>query len=536
MILLVLAYQLFLDFECRATDFIHLCGFLSSLVGRTITVLVASGLFLWAKGGWQGQRSDAPGYRPDPLVSGPDLGTFDVPSGQRDPKGRERYAVASLALHFAGVALLFAPLFSAVPIDDNVFFVTSVSAWLVGAFLAGLGALLWIASARSWFGWLARERWWPFVIVAAAAMAPDIVSLILPLWNWQVLTGATFAAAAQMVSILGLNVHADPARHVFGVDGFLVEVGQPCAGLEGIVLISGFILHYGVLFRRSLNLWRFFILLLPLGLVLSWLLNAVRIAALVVMGARVSPEIAVNGFHSHAGWMFFAMVSLGLIAVVHAVPGFQRNPAPRPAMPFRDDWLAACILPFSVFVLTGAIAPAFTIHPDQIFPARMLAVSAVLAVLSGNFWDRLISLDLAAMILGGVVAAGWVATQVDGTSDPDLTRSLSQSAVLWQVTWVLSRLVGGAVLVPVVEELFFRGYLQDRMDVGGRLGRVISVAGSSLLFAALHERWIVGFLAGVVFAMVKLRRDRVSDAILCHVVANSLIALWSARTLGWFDV
>ena len=51
--------------------------------------------------------------------------------------------------------------------------------------------------------------------------------------------------------------------------------------------------------------------LLPLGCLLVYLANAVRIAALILLGTHVSENIALGGFHSRAGLLLFLAVGLG---------------------------------------------------------------------------------------------------------------------------------------------------------------------------------------------------------------------------------
>ena len=49
----------------------------------------------------------------------------------------------------------------------------------------------------------------------------------------------------------------------------------------------------------------------------------------------------------------------------------------------------------------------------------------------------------------------------------------------------------------------------------------------------MHERWLVATLAGVVFALVYLRRGRLADAIAAHMVANLIVAGWAVATGDW---
>jgi len=47
---------------------------------------------------------------------------------------------------------------------------------------------------------------------------------------------------------------------------------------------------------------------------------------------------------------------------------------------------------------------------------------------------------------------------------------------------------------------------------------------SSVLFGALHGRWLAGTVAGMCYAWAMSRRGRVEDPILAHAITNALIA------------
>ena len=66
-------------------------------------------------------------------------------------------------------------------------------------------------------------------------------------------------------------------------------------GIAGIILMCAVMSGYIVLFRKRLKVERA-LLLLPIAAGLSWVLNAVRITVLLMIGAYVSPELAVGGF------------------------------------------------------------------------------------------------------------------------------------------------------------------------------------------------------------------------------------------------
>lgn len=69
------------------------------------------------------------------------------------------------------------------------------------------------------------------------------------------------------------------------------------------------------------------LILYPLGIATSACLNVVRITLLLILGIEGQPELAVGGFHSHAGWVMFTLVAMGIILAARAVPWLHRAPA-----------------------------------------------------------------------------------------------------------------------------------------------------------------------------------------------------------------
>ncbi|MEM7321103.1 MAG: CPBP family glutamic-type intramembrane protease, partial [Pseudomonadota bacterium] len=92
------------------------------------------------------------------------------------------------------------------------------------------------------------------------------------------------------------------------------------------------------------------------------------------------------------------------------------------------------------------------------------------------------------------------------------------------VIWFVLRGVGTILLVPLIEELFFRGYLETRLRLGtGVLWTWIAALVTASLFALLHDRWAEAFAAGLLFSWVKNRNGYVTDAVVSHAIANALI-------------
>ena len=97
-----------------------------------------------------------------------------------------------------------------------------------------------------------------------------------------------------------------------------------------------------------------------------------------------------------------------------------------------------------------------------------------------------------------------------------------------------------SVLAPIVEELFWRGWLMRRLiDEDFRnvpLGAYTAASfwGVALLFAAEHgPYWDVGLAAGVVFNFWMVRTRSLGDLILAHAIANLSLSAYAIAAGKW---
>ncbi|MGD9875049.1 MAG: CAAX prenyl protease-related protein [Kiritimatiellia bacterium] len=100
----------------------------------------------------------------------------------------------------------------------------------------------------------------------------------------------------------------------------------------------------------------------------------------------------------------------------------------------------------------------------------------------------------------------------------------------WPLTVV--HLAGSAFVIAVAEEFFWRGFIyrwliaRDFMKVDLRRldGQMLLI--SSLVFGFEHDRWLAGFIAGLVYALVMIRTRDIWSACLAHITTNLLLGIF----------
>lgn len=404
--------------------------------------------------------------------------------------------------------------------------------WILGAGLLVLGSLFLLAPTHRWRAFFQSGGLSLIPVILAGAFAPFAALQLRALWSGELLAGWTFEMVTQIMAFWGQPVQTFPEQKIIGSDDFMVNIAPSCSGIEGLALTTIFSLMYLTLFREELRFPRAFIIL-PIGLALSWLFNSVRIAVLVQIGIAGYPELAVGGFHSHAGWLAFTVLSLGIVFVTQSIP-FVRKPqlvVQTHTSSFLRDPTVVLILPFFVFVCSSLVVSTFAENASAYYPIRALAMAAVLSLVWPSIKKLPWRVDPLAVGAGAFIAAYWVYFAPPNVDPPPY----AGFGAAFVVVWIVCRLIGTSLFVPIIEELFFRGYLLDRLGPAGSAHwRVIAaIVISSVFFAALHGRYVEAALAGVIFALVKLRSGNITDAIIAHMVANALIAAWAVGMQDW---
>ena len=118
--------------------------------------------------------------------------------------------------------------------------------------------------------------------------------------------------------------------------------------------------------------------------------------------------------------------------------------------------------------------------------------------------------------------------------------ALLQASASSRIAWIIFRIIGAVITVPLAEEMAFRGFLLRRLAssdfeaVSWRRFSWLPFLISSAAFGLLHgERWLAGTVAGMIYALVMIRRGRIGEAVAAHAVTNALVAAWVLFTGNW---
>ena len=376
-------------------------------------------------------------------------------------------------------------------------------------------------------------------LIAGCAGLAVLAMSLLSLHSWGPMATATLTVAKSMLELFEADVAVDPDQRMLRIGDFAVIVTRDCSGYEGIALVVAFLSIYLWVFRSSMRFPRAF-WLYPIGIVSIWLLNSARIAALASLGAHVSPDIAVKGFHSQAGWIAFIAATIGIMALAQRSAFCIREPRVAVVRAQTSDRvLLAYVAPFMALMAASIAMSAVAPFDRPLYVLKVIAVGAVLWLYRDVYRGMVQRVPFEAYAAGLLVGIVWIATDPGTAAGGDLGTWIAQQSPLAVAGWLAIRVIGASVTVPIAEELAFRGLLH-RWLIAREFDRVpferftpVALVVSSVLFGAMHGRWLAGILAGAVFALVMYRTRSIAGPIVAHMTANALICLWAIVFRQW---
>lgn len=218
------------------------------------------------------------------------------------------------------------------------------------------------------------------------------------------------------------------------------------------------------------------------------------------------------------------------------------------------------VLPFALFMAFIAVDEGVRMAvqrqwlplPDQtlylLYPVKALSVALLLYLLRSDYtelrWRELLNPAAAAAAVGaGVITfVLWIKVGITlplvGPSPGFNPMLLPEGTVRLLVT--AARVAGAVLVVPVMEELFWRSFLMRyliRADFRSVPMGAFSWASfiiTTVLFGLEHHFFVAGMLAGAIFSLVLYRTRSLAHCVLSHAVANLALAVYVLNTGKWY--
>jgi hypothetical protein len=203
------------------------------------------------------------------------------------------------------------------------------------------------------------------------------------------------------------------------------------------------------------------------------------------------------------------------------------------------------VAPFVIYV--GMMV--LPLPPQWLWPIRFAIVLAVILFVSRPFLSLRPAHAWASIGIGIAVFLIWIGPDVlfgyrhhwlfenslIGKAGSSLAPSLQHDYFFLSI-----RVMSSVLLVPVLEELFWRGWMlrwlikTDFLKVPLGTYQANSFWVVALLFASEHgSYWDVGLFAGIIYNWWIVRTKNLADCILAHAVTNGILAAYVLTAGHW---
>jgi len=212
------------------------------------------------------------------------------------------------------------------------------------------------------------------------------------------------------------------------------------------------------------------------------------------------------------------------------------------------------VLPFAAFMAMLALRGAAPVDGSWGFDTRWLYGAQVLLVgaMLAAWWREYGELALQnlpdarqaalAVLVGGLVFGAWIHLDapwmlLPGAAAEPFVPLDAAGRIDWPLVAV--RLLGAALLVPVMEELFWRSYLMRWIAspqweaVDPRRAGLKAIVLSTFVFTLAHTLWLAAIVAGLAYAWLYVRSGKLWLPVIAHAVTNGLLGVWVVTTGRW---
>ena len=207
------------------------------------------------------------------------------------------------------------------------------------------------------------------------------------------------------------------------------------------------------------------------------------------------------------------------------------------------------VLPFAVYILFLALSDylsplcnSLSIDTKWLYTLRAMSVLAVLVYFCRDYGELRIKPTVKELSFAGLAGLfvffvwimpypSWATlghhVQISGTN-------LGQEKF-----WLSTRLFGAVLIVPLMEEIFWRSFFMRSIDSRNFLNfspnkiSLFAFMVTASMFALAHHLWLAGLLAGLVYGALFIRYRNLWIPIAAHTVTNGVLGILVISTGSW---
>jgi len=213
----------------------------------------------------------------------------------------------------------------------------------------------------------------------------------------------------------------------------------------------------------------------------------------------------------------------------------------------------ARIVPFAVFMLLLVVRGevpgdgSWGIDPRWVYGVMVAVVGGLLVYFWREYgelvpqtWPSPAEIALGAGV-GAIVFALWIHLDAPwmtiGSPSASFLPLDAQGQLIWPLVGL--RWIGAALVVPLMEELFWRSFLMRWIQsaqfesVVPRQVALKAIMLSTFVFVLAHTLWLAAIVAGLAYAWLYVRTGKLWVPVIAHAVTNGALGVWVVATGNW---
>ncbi|KIL71934.1 CPBP family intramembrane metalloprotease [Bacillus badius] len=188
--------------------------------------------------------------------------------------------------------------------------------------------------------------------------------------------------------------------------------------------------------------------------------------------------------------------------------------------PLYSQWLDNDLYSGTLMGLTIAVVLILGVYFIALRPKKLSWSEVGIRAFSKSDWKVIFILTIVLMVGATIVMV--LTSFIGNTYENSKTEALQENATLFNV---LIAFIVAAIISPIYEEIFYRGFLYRWLRT--RISIVGAILLSSLIFTVIHiptyNVMPVNFLSGIIFALAYERTGSIWPSVIIHGLTNGIM-------------